>query len=573
MAMNGLISPTGAKANHQQAMESFSNGSSKPDQHERRWVAGFALVVMLITLLPYLAGYSVQGADWRFTGFLIGVEDGNSYIAKMLSSSAGAWLFRTPYTAYPQRGVWLFLPYILLGKLASPPGLHDQLVAIFQLFRLVSGYLAIRATYDFIAYFIRTVSLRRLGLALAVLGGGLGWLLLLTGRDSWSGSLPLEFYSPESFGFLGLFGIPHLALGRALMLWGLLSYLRAADMISDARSALGSGLKIGLIWLITGLVQPLIGMVLGVVAGIYVLAIFFWQLWVKVNQPLQAQWNEFRKRLVLAFWAGLIALPWVMYNFVVLYQDPFLRGWTDQSSIPSPHPIHYLLAYGLMLIPAFFGGRYFLKKRPWSGWFPVSWALALPVLAYAPYSLQRRLPDGIWVALIVLAMAGLEMSQLEARVQSLARLAKFSMVFAFPSTLVLIFGVFLVVRQPSKPVFRPAAEVTAFDQLAYMTQPNQVVLAAYETSNALPAWVPGRVIIGHRPESMNFTELTPRVAQFYQVDTPDTTRWDLLDEFRVNYVFWGPAERTLGDWDPIQAPYLELRYHSDDYAIFSVRNK
>ena len=243
-------------------------GCARPDRQERRWVAVFAVTVMLITLLPYLVGYAVQGVDWRFTGFMIGVEDGNSYIAKMLSSSAGAWLFRTPYTAYPQRGVWLFIPYILLGKLAAAPGLHEQLVALYQLFRLLSGFLAIVATYDFIAYFISMVSLRRLGLALAVLGGGLGWLLLMTGRDSWLGSLPLEFYSPERFGFLGLFGFPHLVLGRALMLWGLLVYLRRSELDQDAKATVKPGLKIGLLWLSTGLVQPLMGMIVGAVVAI-----------------------------------------------------------------------------------------------------------------------------------------------------------------------------------------------------------------------------------------------------------------------------------------------------------------
>jgi len=81
---------------------------------------------MGVTMLPYLLGYASQGDAWRFTGFVFGVEDGNSYIAKMLSGSAGAWLFRTPYTPEAQRGVLAFLPYILLGKLASPPGLHEQ---------------------------------------------------------------------------------------------------------------------------------------------------------------------------------------------------------------------------------------------------------------------------------------------------------------------------------------------------------------------------------------------------------------------------------------------------------------
>ena len=71
------------------------------------------------------------------------------------------------------------------------------------------------------------------------------------------------------------------------------------------------------------------------------------------------QWKELRKRLIIAIWAGLVALPFVVYNFFALNQDPFLQRWTAQSSIPSPHPLHYLLAYGVMLIPAILGGLIF----------------------------------------------------------------------------------------------------------------------------------------------------------------------------------------------------------------------
>ena len=391
-------------------------GCARPDRQERRWVAVFAVTVMLITLLPYLVGYAVQGADWRFTGFMIGVEDGNSYIAKMLSSSAGAWLFRTPYTAYPQRGVLTYVPYFLLGKLAAAPGLHDQLVALYQIFRLVGGYLAILATYDFIAYFIRKVALRRFGLALAVLGGGLGWVLLLAGKDGWLGSLPLEFYSPESFGFLGLFGLPHLAAGRALMMWGLLAYLRRSELGLDAKATVKPGLKVGLLWLGTGVIQPLAGMILGVVVAIYFAGILGWQLWLKASQHRVIRWIELRKRLLIAFWAGLIALPWVAYNFFALNQDPFIKRWTAQNILPSPHPFHYLFAYGLIVILAILGALYFLRQRPWSGWLPLAWAISLPALAYAPTNIQRRLPDGIWVALVVLALAGLE--QIESRTEN-----------------------------------------------------------------------------------------------------------------------------------------------------------
>ena len=70
---------------------------------------------MILTMIPYIVGYSTQGEGWRFTGFVIGVEDGNSYLTKMLSGADGDWLFRTPYSIEHQKGFLAFISYILLG--------------------------------------------------------------------------------------------------------------------------------------------------------------------------------------------------------------------------------------------------------------------------------------------------------------------------------------------------------------------------------------------------------------------------------------------------------------------------
>ena len=60
-----------------------------------QWIWVFGFTVMLVTAIPYLLGYAFEGTQWRFTGFVIGVEDGNSYMAKMLRGANGDWLFRT----------------------------------------------------------------------------------------------------------------------------------------------------------------------------------------------------------------------------------------------------------------------------------------------------------------------------------------------------------------------------------------------------------------------------------------------------------------------------------------------
>ncbi len=180
------------------------------DRGERRWAVSFSAIVAILLTLPYLLAYFFQGTQTVFTGFLIGVEDGNSYIAKMLSGAAGNWLFRTAYSEIPQGGALVFLPYLLLGKLTAPPGKHEQLVALFQLFRIAGTFFLGVTTYDFLSLFLQSRAYRRLGTALVLVGGGLGWLSLVGLGGLWSGRVPLEFYSPETFGFLMAFSLPHL---------------------------------------------------------------------------------------------------------------------------------------------------------------------------------------------------------------------------------------------------------------------------------------------------------------------------------------------------------------------------
>ena len=120
---------------------------------KRQWVIIWGVFVFLLTLVPYLLGFALQGENWRFSGFLFGIEDGNSYIAKMMSGAFGEWLFRTPFTTLKQSGILAFIPYLLLGKLTAEPGQHEQLLALFQGFRLAGVLLYCLAAYDFFKLF------------------------------------------------------------------------------------------------------------------------------------------------------------------------------------------------------------------------------------------------------------------------------------------------------------------------------------------------------------------------------------------------------------------------------------
>jgi len=529
---------------------------------ERRWVLAFGLVVMLFTSLPYLLGFSTQGDAWRFTGFVFAVEDGNSYIAKMLTGSVGSWLFRSPYTTAPQTGVIALLPYILLGKLAAAPGLHEQLVAIFHLFRIATGCLVLLATYDFLSFYFTDVRQRRWGLVLAALGGGLGWVLVLLGQTGWLDSLPLEYYSPETFGFLALYGLPHLSLARAAMLWGLLIYLRAEQ--GDIRADWRAAIRTGMCWLLAALCQPLAALVMGIVLGLHLLARGLQAAW-QSRRSKSSDWGGWCRLVRFVVLSALIPAPFLLYNALAFSLDPYLKAWTAQNLILSPPFPHYLLAYGLLIPFLPLGARGLLRAMPQAGWLPLAWVLASPFLAYAPVNLQRRLVEGVWVALIIISMYAV---QREGQRGVSWRTFQAATLLLFPSTILLLAGGLLSAARPAYPLFRPADEAAVFEYIARNASPGMVVLASYESGNALPAWVPVRVLIGHGPESADLANLRPQVMRFFQPETSEADRRALLSKHQVAFLLYGPSERALGAWDPSQQPYLENIFQSGSYVLY-----
>jgi hypothetical protein len=514
----------------------------------------------LLTSVPYWIGYTSAGTGWRFTGFIFGVEDGNSYIAKMLSGASGNWLFRTPYTAAEQNGFLAFLPYLLLGKLTSSPGQHEQLVVLFHVFRGVGALLLVLATYDFIALFIEQTGWRRAALVVMVLGGGIGWLFFLFSNQG-GNRLPLEFYSPETFGFLALYGIPHLAVARALLLWGFVFYL----VPQSENTRVSSAVKGGIIWLLLGFFQPLT-IVVGWAVLTAHLALLGGSRWFRNRKTGLGEWNDWQRYARKAIIMGVISAPIVIYTAVSFWTDPFLRGWANQNLILSPPPVDYLFAYGLLLPFALMAIKSLTTRFPLKGVLLVGWLILLPVLAYAPYNLQRRLPEGGWVVIGVMSFFFMQQWKDNGK-----RTAAVLLGVTIIPALILVVGGVMQTMKPGEPIFQPVERVSAYEFLKDYAEPDEVVLAAYATSNALPAWAPLRVVAGHGPESIGLQALSPSIERFFQGEADDEERITLLKNQKVRYIIWGPEEMDLSEsrsFNPAAAGYLSHIYTQGSYQIY-----
>jgi hypothetical protein len=535
-------------------------------RREWRWVLIWIAVALIVTSVPYLVGWLRSTPDKVFGGSAFAIEDGYSYLSKMKQGADGLWLFELPYTSEAHTPTIFYIFHLLLGKISALTGLSTPLV--YHLARLLFDAILLAVLYRFIAMFTAWRPVRRLAFLLVMLSGGLGWLLILTGQVNWLDSAPLDLISPEAYTFLILYAFPHLALARTLLLLGLIALWR--NPTARRRNAVLAG---GC-WLGMGLIVPFYVAVIGAIVIVGLIA-----------EAITARKVEWRN-VGLAALAGFIAAPPLIYTFIIVATDPIWAVWARQLVILSPHPLHYLLGYALLGVFAIIGLVKTWQRRVIDPKL-IGWLIAVPLLIYLPFNSQRRLIEGWQIPLAICAAVGLVYVVLPAwsRSRLVKRLTQHRRYTVHGLRRWFIAGVLLLsvttyvlmlVEQTTRMIaqvdlgFRDGAEVVALRWLDHRVTNEDVILSSYNTGNFLPVLVGAKAFLGHGPETASSNEKLKLVAQFYDSATPNEWRREFLRQWPITYVFFGPLEKKIGQFDPAQADYLKLEYDQAGYRIYRV---
>lgn len=506
---------------------------------EWRRVALFAALVMLLTTLPYLVGWHTAGRGYRFGGFLFGAEDGYSYLAKMRLGARGDWLFTLRHTTEAHNGALLFLPYLLLGKLPAlfvgtdDPALPDALALTYHAARVLLGMLLIGVSYRFAAEFLPGRRSRWLALILITFGGGLGWLLLILGAEHWLNWLPLDFYLPEGYSFLILYGLPHLALARSALLGGFLLLFRALNAPDASRGRFS--LAAGLCWAVMGIAVPFYVPVVYAVLGAWGLAV-----WLRERR---FPWTLFRHGVT----AALVPLPVLLYTGVVFLTNDVFAQWSAQNQLPSPHPLHYVFGYLVLALPALaaFGWAWRRGKKRGNARYLllVAWLIAVPVLVYLPINVQRRLAEGVIVPLSILAVAGLRLLFKTHRARRFATIAVLCL--ALPTSAVMWLGEIGVALTPEPPLFWPDDLIETLARLNTAAPRDARVLTTREIGSYVPAQTDLVSYVGHGPETLDGERKDAQVERFFAGEMRADERCALLAG--IDVVVYGPLDPAAPD--------------------------
>lgn len=512
---------------------------------EWHWLTGAAILVVLLSFMVHIIGWLNSSGGWHFTGIIINVPDGHSYIAKMHQGYDGNWLFRLPFTPEDQRGALLYFPYIMLGHIARVSGL--SLALTFHIARAVSNALLIVATYALAARLNKSILIRRLAVLFALFGSGFGWFLVAFGI------FPPDLWLPEAFPFQAMLLNVHfpLALALALVVLNLLG--SHMDRLSWHRGALAVGVTA-----ILTIVRPELTVLTLATTGL--------------TQVLGA-WRNRRIPWRTLGWtaaAGTVSSPYILYTLYILIADPIFKGWNAQNVQLTPPFVQFGLGYGLIAVLAIVGVSAALCRRHEDDLLLLVWLGTMLIAVYLPLQTQRRFSMGMGVVLGLLAAKGWEVLTRRLPVHRVSVWGWLIGAMAALTNFVLVGNLCQRVLAHDPQYFLTDGEWTAMEWMAENIPEDAVVLASPDTSIFIPAWAGQRVVYGHPCETIRADERRAQVMAFWTGEMSPDEKNRFLTSNHVSYVLLGPREEVLGGL--LAMEWGNLVFESQDTRVYKLNS-
>jgi len=554
---------------------------------ELKIATSIACLTLLATCAPYVAGALAGSPELRFGGvLLLHQEDVLSYLAAMQQGARGSRTFRILFTPEEHEGALIYLFYLGLGKIAHMLGL--SVVVMYHLARIAAGACELAAIYAFTGRFVKS-PVRTTAYALACVGSGLGWLIAIAQAIAAGHGLPhpgwdpIDFWLVDAYTLPTILVFPHGALAVALMLTAALCALDYQES-GRVRSLISAALLAPAL----AVVQPICLGTLAGALGVYLILL----AWARKAQPTQ-------REMTGTLTVGLIAVAAAAYYRHIFSTNPTFSAWQAQNLTPSPMPLHWLLGYGVILPPAIAGGIHILREKDERSLLLPAWLLATGALLYLPGP-QRRFAQGLITPLSCLAGLGLSRWLGEEPFRELFGFTNSKIVSGgqlcpghnlpgrwitprFMLELVLLLSVLsnivLVTAHirgcvtRDEGLFPPADRLAAIHWLAKHTSPADTVLASLANGSLIPALIGHRTFIGHWCETTDFDTKARELATFFDPATSDGWRRAFLGRYNIRYLFYGPEEQALGEFDPEGAPYLAGCYRQGRYTVYRVKGE
>jgi hypothetical protein len=538
---------------------------------EWRWVWAVTAGVLIVASLPYVYAYAATPDGWQYMGILVNVPDHAQYFS-WFRQYLTADLASNTLTPEPNAPIFFNLLWWLLAKAGAL--LSWDYAAMFQMLRVTATAAFLLMLYRLCAWFLVERLQRQVAFLTAVFASGFGWLLIV-GKYLFGWDYPLEInlliFIVEPNSFYAMLATPHL-VGAAL-------YMFAFDLVlrGEVKGQLRYAVAAGLWTLFLGFQHAYDLFLVYGILGAYGL--------LKTARDRRLPWFLVWSGLILgalSAWPGL-------YSALLTSLDPIWRdvlAQFDNAGVFTPNPLLLPVLMGpaflLALFMLFKDGVFRLHGVADDALFLKAWFWANLLLVYLPTNYQIKMLNGWQVPIAILATQGLfryvlpwAEAGVKARRWSFHRLsltlAAGLLVVAAPTNLYLYAWRFLDLSRHTYPYYLRTDETAALGWLAAQVQPGDVVLASLTVGQYVPALTGAHAYLAHWAQTVDYYGKTAMVVKFFDGATSDADRQAILRQYGVDYVFYGPAERALGGYDPSRTLFLRPAYADGAVTVYQVR--
>jgi len=138
-----------------------------------------------------------------------------------------------------------------------------------------------------------------------------------------------------------------------------------------------------------------------------------------------------------------------------------------------------------------------------------------------------------------------------------------------PSAMAFFRDQLLEYRKIPSFAYPPVENLQAFKWLETNTPRDSAVAALYEAGSLIPQFSGNTSYLGNVVETINFSQKTDLLGRFYSGQiSPDQAKQFLTDG-RINYLYWGFQERSLGG-NPLSYNFVKEVYSNPKVTIFQV---
>jgi len=567
----------------------------------RRHLLLLVTTIVFTTWLPYIFGWWLTPPETRYFWLIYNPDDQNVHLMWARQAMEGKFFFHDLFTTEPHPGLFTNLFSLMLGWFCRFTGI--SLHFGYQVFRTFVAIAFLLTAYWLSGFLLGDNRSRLFALLLISFSSGFGWVLVLfwwlTGQRPpfFFVDVSPELIMPEANSFLSMTVAPLAALGVTLVM-GSLGCLLASTEVERKKAYRFVALS--------ALFGMLVVNVHTYAAIPMLIAVFFWQA-LQIITVRRVNFWELATVLLFSFPVALL-LGGQAYLFS---RDP---AFVQKAATPTltHSPVILIGSYGFIALGAVLGlpAAWRKAKSGEKGWtLLLAWTVAIIVSIYLPVSFQRKMIEGLHVALCLLtalAMEGLvekfgeeqrqakktrqtnlnrqPVLQTQQRILPSSWLILTLIVLTAPSQVAFfaLNGYWLVhnnliydtrfnppySRMLMPPYYLSESHLHLFNWLERNARSDEAVLCHPMLGNYLPVLTGRKVFIGHWAETLNFVEKLKVATAVWKGLIPVEEARRFFRQHRIRYALETDFERLAASGSTNLHRYGKVVFQAGKDLIF-----